>query len=84
MVQASEMLFKHPKVSIVRVTTATKFVDSYGKEFDGDAMRLGFKRETANKIDWKNMKDMVELDYKKILTIADEKYLSPAIAKNLK
>jgi len=43
----------------------------------------GIGRKTAEKINWENFKDLVLVDYNKLLDIADENSIYPAVKKNL-
>jgi hypothetical protein len=82
-VAASEKLFKHPKVGMVRVITTGDFTDQYGQSETGNAVRMGLQRSTAEKLNWDTFKDMVFLDYNKLLDIADEQWMHAAIRKAL-
>ncbi len=79
----SEGLFKHPKVSLIRVFTKTVFTDSYGKEDTENAVKIELKRATVDKIDWVNFKIMVLVDYNKLLDVADFVWIHPSIKKAL-
>src|SRR3989344_6590120 len=79
-VAVSESLFKHPKVGFVRVWTEGSFSDQYGKQETISAVKLGLSKKTADKIQWDNFKDLVQVDYNKLLDIADEKTIHPAVA----
>ena len=82
-VAASEKLFKHPKVGMVRVITQGEFTDQYGQSETGNAVRIGLQRTTAEKLNWETFKDMVFVDYAKLLSIADEEWMHAAIRKSL-
>jgi len=83
LVEVSEKLFQNPKVGMVRVWTEGSFSDQYGKQETIPAVKLGLSRKTADKIQWDNFKDLVQVDYNKLLDIADEKTIHPAVAKSL-
>lgn len=83
LVVASERLFNNSKITRVWVTTLENFTDQYGKSNEAVAVRFGLNKETAQKINWKEFKDMVFVDYNALLNIADEQYIHPAIAKGL-
>ena len=83
LVAVSERLFKHPKVGLVRVWTQGEFTDAYGQTNTENAVKLGLSRKTAEKINWENFKDLVLVDYNKLLDIADENSIYPAVKKNL-
>lgn len=80
---ASELLFANPKVSVVRVTTLVDFTDSYGKPVEQKAVQIEIYKETANKINWKMMKEMTLVDYNKLLNIADDVFIHRAIKSKL-
>lgn len=82
-VAVSEKLFKHPKVGMVRVITTGDFTDQYGQSETGNAVRIGLQRSTAEKLNWDTFKDMVFVDYNKLLDIADEQWMHAAIRKAL-
>ena len=83
LVTASEKLFNNPIITRVWVTTLGNFTDQYGKSYEAVAVRFGLNKETAQKINWKEFKDMVFVDYNALLRIADEKYISPSILNKL-
>lgn len=82
-VEAMSRLFKNPRVGLVRVWVETEFTDQYGKKSMETAVRVGLERTTADKIEWENFKDWVLVDYNRLLDIADEKYIHPAVRKEL-
>lgn len=82
-VEVMEKLFKNPKVGLVSVWVETEFTDQYGKSSVENAVKVGLERATADKIEWENFKDLVLLDYNRLLDIADAKYIHPAVRKNL-
>ena len=82
-VAVSERMFKHPKVGFVRVWTQGEFTDQYGQKSTENAVKLGLSRKTAEKIDWGNFKDLVLVDYNKLLDIANEKSIWATIEKTL-
>lgn len=82
-VEVSERLFKHPKVGMVRVTTLGNFTDQYGNSKSENAVRIGLQRATAEKLNYDTFKDMVLLDYNKLLDIADELWMHAALRKEL-
>ena len=83
LITVSEKLFKHPKVGLVRVWTQGEFTDPYGQTTTENAVKLGLSRKTAEKINCENFKDLVLVDYNKLLDIADENSIYPAVKKNL-
>jgi len=82
-VAVMEELFANKNISSVWVWVMGDFTDQYGKTTEGNGIRIGLKRTTAEKIEWKNFKEMVLLDYNKLLNIADEVYIHPAVRKAL-
>lgn len=83
-VEVAKRLFTNPNVGLVTVIFDGEFTDSYGKKNIGQAVRIALKRETADKIQWEQFRDMVLTDYTKLLDIADTKFVHSAISKNLK
>lgn len=83
-VEVARRLFANPNVGLVTVIFDGEFTDNYGKKEVGQAIRLALKRETADKIQWEQFRDMVLNDYKKLLDIADTKFIHASISKNLK
>lgn len=83
-VSYSEVLFAHPKIEEVVVWGDTKFTDQYGKESVEPAVRINWKRATAEKVEYKNFKDMVISDYTRSYNIADSYYFHPSVYSKLK
>lgn len=83
LVEVSEKLFQNPKVGMVRVWAEGSFTDQYGKQETSPGVKLALSKKTAEKIQWDNFKKLVEVDYNKLLDIADEKTIAPAVSKNL-
>lgn len=82
-VEVVKRLFANPNVGLVTVIFDGEFTDSYGKKETGQAVRIALKRETADKIQWEQFRDMVLTNYKKLLEIADTKFIHASISKNL-
>lgn len=79
MASVAEKLFQHPKIGFVRVVSQGDFTDQYGQTETSNAVRVGLKRSTAEKINWETFKDMVIVDYTKLFDIAEEQWMRLAI-----
>ncbi|MDO3680658.1 hypothetical protein [Paenibacillus ehimensis] len=79
-----EILFKHPNIKEVTLWGYTSFTDQYGKSNEALAVKIGWDKETADKVDFNKFKDMALADYKRSFNIATQYYFHPAIYKNLK
>lgn len=82
-VAVTEKLLTYKEIGMVNVWVLENFTDQYGKSSEETAIRIGLKRETADKINWTSFKDMVFIDYNKLLNIADDVYIHPAVKKEL-
>lgn len=82
-IKSMKLLFSNPNITHIVFWTLGDFTDSYGNTKEETALRVGLDITTAKKIDWDTFIPMVELDYKKLFEIADEKYVHQAIAKTL-
>ena len=80
----SELLFQHPDVSMLRLWGSTTFVDQYGNEKEETAVRIEWDRETAEKVNYSNFKNIVISDYGRAYEIASNYYIHPGLYKNLK
>jgi len=82
-VKSMKVLFANPSITHIIFWTLGDFTDSYGNSNESTALRIGLKSTTASKLNWDNFIPMVEVDYKKLFDIADDKYVHPSIAKAL-
>ncbi len=82
-VKSMKLLFTEPEITHIVFWTLNNFTDKYGKEHEQTALRVGLSSATVNKIQWDNFIVMVELDYKKLFDIADDKYVHTSIANKL-
>jgi hypothetical protein len=76
-------LFAHPKIASVTVWVDGDFTDQYGKTETAKAALVQITKQTADKIEWDEFKNMVLVDYNKLFNIADAKYIHPAILKKI-
>lgn len=82
-IKSMKLLFSNPNITHIVFWTLSDFTDSYGNTKEETALRVGLDITTAKKINWDTFIPMVEIDYKKLFEIADEKYVHQAIAKTL-
>jgi len=82
-IKSMKLLFSNPNITHIVFWTLSDFTDSYGNTKEETALRVGLDIATAKKINWDTFIPMVEVDYKKLFEIADEKYVHQAIAKTL-
>ncbi len=82
-VKSMKVLFANPSITHIIFWTLGDFTDSYGNSNESTALRIGLKSTTASKLNWDNFIPMVEVDYKKLFDIADDKYVHPSIATAL-
>ena len=82
-IKSMKLLFSNPNITHIVFWTLGDFTDSYGNTKEETALRVGLDITTAKKIKWDTFVPMVEVDYKKLFEIADEKYVHQAIAKTL-
>lgn len=84
LVVIAETLFKNPAVKMVGVTGDMGFVDSYGNNKTDAGVKIIWDRETYSKINFKNYRDLVLVDFKRPFQIASAYTIHPAIYKELK
>lgn len=82
-IKSMKLLFSNSSITHIVFWTLGDFTDSYGNTKEETALRVGLDITTAKKINWDTFIPMVELDYKKLFEIADEKYVHQSIAKTL-
>lgn len=76
-------LFKNPSVNKLIIETDTKFTDQYGNEYQDVGLTITFNKETAKKINYDNFIDSVQIDYRKLLNIAESYKINPSILRAL-
>lgn len=82
-IKSMKLLFSNPNITHIVFWTLSDFTDSYGNTKEETALRVGLDITTAKKINWDTFIPMVEVDYKKLFEVADEKYVHQSIAKTL-
>lgn len=82
-IKSMKLLFSNPNITHIVFWTLGDLTDSYGNTKEETALRVGLDITTAKKINWDTFIPMVEIDYKKLFEIADEKYVHQSIAKTL-
>lgn len=75
--------FENTKVNTVEIIVRTAFTDSYGKEEVQDAINITWTRETSDKVDYGNYKNVLYSDYTKLYMISDGFTIHPVIWKEL-
>ncbi|CRK80287.1 hypothetical protein [Neobacillus massiliamazoniensis] len=74
---AFKEIFKNKEVSEATLFWKFPLVDTYGKETDENVIKIQLKKETFDKIEWKNF------DYNNFEKIADQYWMHPALKKEL-
>ena len=83
-VNAMEILFTNPGIDKIWFWAETAMIDAKGNESDVNVVNVALTKENAADINWPKFKEMVVTDYQKLFNIADDSFINPNIAKNLK
>lgn len=78
-----QKLFKDNRVTSVTVISSGEFTDQYGKDKVEEAVRITITKETANKIDWNGVNNMLSSDKGDLLKISDSYSINPSVYAKL-
>lgn len=76
-------LFQDSRVNSVTVTSYSTFTDKYGKDHDEMVVKITINKDTANKIDWDGVKDLIYTDKGHLLKISDSYSINPSVYNEL-
>lgn len=82
-VEIFKRLFAHPQIVRVGTFAEQDFTDQYGKTDRTTAVKYIMERETADKVDWKGVKNNVLSDYKALFPLTSTHTIHGAIQKEL-
>jgi len=82
-VKVMPILFANPNVNEVTLTREIQFSNGYGQTSMGPAVNITMSRDTYNKINWSQWKDVPNMYYQNIYNVADSYYITPIIYNKL-
>ncbi|EML6500533.1 TPA: hypothetical protein ACP6IR_002617 [Clostridioides difficile] len=75
--------FENKNAQKVTLQTVTLLTDEYGKESEDKTVVIIWNRETSDKVDYDNFKDLVYSDFTKLYGISDSYAIHPGIFAKL-
>ena len=84
MIEACSILFQNPRVDTVSMISQTEMTEEYGKLAPETGTKIVLSRATVDKIEWKELLDILITDPETIYRIADNYYIHPSIIKKVK
>ncbi|RSL35311.1 hypothetical protein D7Z54_01730 [Salibacterium salarium] len=76
-------IFKNANVKQVNLRLPTTMTDEYGKKSEDLVVRLGWSRETANKVNFEEFESMARIDINRTFDIADTYYIHRGVYRNV-
>lgn len=82
-IEYMKKLFQDSRVNSVTVASYGTFTDAYGNDKEEMVVKITINKETANKINWEGISELIYTDKGHLLKVSDSYSINPSIYKEL-